>query len=122
MVTKDKIEACEASLLQAMKDCNLKMLDELLHDDLLFNGPGGETITKEMDLAAYKSGNMVVDEFIVSDQRISLIGDTGVVAVTVGIKGSFMKQSIGAKFRYIRAWKAIDGQLKMIGGGCTPLM
>lgn len=121
MVTKNEIEACETKLLQAMKNCDLKVLDELLHDGLLFNGPSGETITKEMDLAAYKSGNMVVDEFVVSGQQISLIEDTGIVAVTVELKGSFMKQPIGGKIRYIRTWKVIHGQFKMIGGGCTPV-
>lgn len=121
MITKEDIKGCEAKLLKAMKDCDLPVLDKLLHDDLLFNGPMGQTITKEMDLAAYKSGNMIVDEFLVSDQQISLIEDTGIVAVSVEVKGSFMQQPIHGKFRYIRAWKNMNGSFKMIGGGCTPL-
>jgi ketosteroid isomerase-like protein len=121
IATQEDIKACEKKLLRAMQDCDLQVLDELLHDDLLFNGPTSETITKEMDLAAYKSRNMVADELIASVQQISVIGDTGIVAVTVEVKGSFMQQPIQGKFRYIRTWKNIDGKWKMIGGGCTPI-
>jgi len=121
IATQEDIKACEKRLLQAMQDCNLEVLNELLHDDLLFNGPAGETITKEIDLAAYKSGNMVADELVASDQQISIFGDTGVVAVTVEVRGSFMQQPIHGKFRYIRTWKNIGEKWKMIGGGCTPI-
>ncbi|MDU1890297.1 MAG: nuclear transport factor 2 family protein [Dysgonomonas sp.] len=118
---KNEIITCEAKLLKAMKECDIKTLDELLHDELIFNGPTGELVTKEIDLNAYQSGNMVIEENKISDQEIRTFGDTALVAVTVGIKGQFMKQPIAGKFRYIRTWKMIDKQWKMIGGGCTPI-
>lgn len=120
MITIKDIETCEEKLMQAMKNCDLAIIGELLHDDLLFNAPNGETITKDIDMAAYRSGNMVVDDYSISDRQISLIDDTGIVAVSVEVKGSFMLQPIHGTFRYIRIWKYIDGAFKMIGGGCTP--
>lgn len=118
----EDVIACENRLLQAMRDCDLEVLDELLHDDLLFNGPTGEVVTKAMDLAVYKSGNMIVDENIASQQQIRSFGDTTVVSVVVSLKGQFMKQPISGKFRYIRMWKKIGDQWKIIGGGCTPFL
>ncbi|WP_036930056.1 DUF4440 domain-containing protein [Prevotella sp. 10(H)] len=49
MTPEDKVIACENILLRAMKDCDRDVLDTLLHDDLLFNGPTGEKVTKEID-------------------------------------------------------------------------
>lgn len=76
MITIKDIETCEEKLMQAMKNCDLAIIGELLHDDLLFNAPNGETITKDIDMAAYRSGNMVVDDYSISDRQISLIDDT----------------------------------------------
>ncbi|WP_165043217.1 nuclear transport factor 2 family protein [Dysgonomonas sp. ZJ709] len=121
MTTKNEIIACEAKLLEAMKNVDLGALNELLHEDLLFNGPNGETITKAMDLAAYKSGNMVVDEITPSNQMISLFDDAAVVAVSISLKGQFMKQPIEANIRYIRVWKNCDNRWQVIGGGATPM-
>lgn len=121
MIEIENIKACENQLLQAMKNTDLETLDQLLYDGLLFNGPNGETITKSIDLNAYRSGNMLVKELNISNQQINIIHDNAIVAVSVEMKGEFMKQPIAGKFRYIRVWKLINNQLKVIGGGCTPL-
>lgn len=121
MITNNDVMVSESQLLQAMKDCNLATLEHLLHDDLLFNGPNGETITKAMDMTAYRSGNMIVKELEASNQQISIIDDNAIVAVTIEMKGEFMKRAIVGKFRYIRVWRKINDQLKVIGGGCTPI-
>jgi hypothetical protein len=99
---KNEIEICEERLLNAMKCRDIVVLGELLHDDLLFNGPTGEVINKDMDLAAYKSGNMVVNNLTVSEQNIHDFGDTAIVSVAVGLEGEFMKQPISGKFRFFR--------------------
>lgn len=117
---EEEVVVCESRLLQAMRDCNLQVLGELLHDDLLFNGPTGEIVTKAMDLAVYQSGNMIVNENIPSGQKIRLFGDTAIVSVVISLKGEFMKKPVSGKFSYLRTWKKIDSQWKMIGGGCTP--
>lgn len=121
MTIKEEIEACEVKLLKAMKDQDIAVMDELLHDDLIFNGPTGEFVTKEMDLAVYKSGNMLIEKNIASEQEIRTFGDTAIVTVTIDLKGQFMKQPISGKFRFVRTWKKIDDQWKMIGGASTPV-
>ncbi len=118
---KDEIIICEERLLNAMKCSDIAVLDELLHDDLLFNGPTGEVINKDMDLAAYKSGNMVVNNLTVSDQNIHDFDDTAVVSVAVGLEGEFMKQPISGKFRFFRTWKRVEGKWKMIGGSSVAI-
>jgi hypothetical protein len=99
---RDQVAASEQCLLEAMTTSNAESLDDLLHDDLLFNGPTGQTATKAMDLENYRSGNIQLQTVTSSDQAVSLIGDNAVVAVTVEIKGNYLEQAVDGKFRYLR--------------------
>jgi hypothetical protein len=118
---KAQVSASENSLLEAMKTNNVERLDTLLHDDLLFNGPTGETATKAMDLKNYRSGNIHLHTVAASDQTIRLIGDTAVVAVTVELKGNYLGQALDGKFRYMRVWKLAENTWKVIAGSVVPL-
>jgi len=119
---KTQIIASENSLLEAMRTSNVERLDELLHDDLLFNGPDGVTATKTVDLTNYRSGNIHLHTVMASDQTVNLIGDTAVVAVTVEIKGHYLGQPLDGKFRYIRVWKCVESIWKVIAGSVVPLI
>jgi hypothetical protein len=118
---RDQVSASEQSLLEAMMTSNAELLDELLHDDLLFNGPTGQTATKAMDLENYRSGNIQLHMVRSSDQTVSLIGDNAVVAVTVEIQGNYLNQMIDGKFRYLRVWKFVEGRWQVIGGSVVAL-
>jgi Domain of unknown function (DUF4440) len=118
---KAQIIACEASLLEAMKTSNVDLLDQLLHDQLLFNGPTGETATKAMDLSNYRSGSVNLTTVEASEPMLSLIGDDVVVAVTVTLIGNYSGQDINGKFRYLRVWKQLDNGWKVIAGSVIPL-
>jgi hypothetical protein len=111
----------ENSLLEAMKTNNVERLDALLHDDLLFNGPSGETATKAMDLHNYRSGTIHLHTVAASNQTIRLIGDTAVVVVTVELRGIYLGQALDGQFRYIRVWKFAESTWKVIAGSVVPL-
>jgi hypothetical protein len=111
-----QIVASEKDLLEAMKTSNAELLDKLLHDDLLFNGPTGETATKAMDLNNYRSGNINLHTVESSDLMLRMIGDNAVVVVTVEIQGSYLGQEIDGKFRYLRVWKLFGDNWKVIAG------
>lgn len=118
---KTQIENQEASLLSAIKNADTDKLEELLHDDLLFNLPNGITITKTMDLETYQSGNMVVSFIETSDQIINLIDDTAVVSVKINLKGKFSDQVIDGTYKYIRVWKLSGKNYKVIAGSCIAI-
>ncbi|MEN7551512.1 nuclear transport factor 2 family protein [Rapidithrix thailandica] len=115
------IVAVEKALLSAMKNSDTQTLDELLHDDLLFNLPNGDTITKAMDLETYRSGNMIFDEILSSEQQIRLIENNAVVSVTIEMKGTFFDQNIDAKFHIIRVWQLGNDTWKVIAGSSMKL-
>ncbi len=53
---KEEIIEIENKLIQAIKTSDIKLLDQTLHDELLFIAPNGQAVTKEMDLASHKVG------------------------------------------------------------------
>ncbi|MBG1267213.1 nuclear transport factor 2 family protein [Nostoc sp. WHI] len=111
----------EKKLLSAMKTNNVELLDQLLHDELLFNGPSGETATKAMDLENYRSGNINLHTLESSDLMLNMVGDDVVVAVTVEILGNYLGQEIDGKFRYLRVWKLFENNWKVIAGSVVTL-
>ncbi|MBD0335771.1 MAG: nuclear transport factor 2 family protein [Cyanobacteria bacterium Co-bin13] len=118
---KAEVIASERNLLEAMRTSNVELLDRLLHDDLLFNGPNGQTATKAMDLSNYRSGNINLHTLESSDEMINVVGDDVVVAITVEIKGNYLGQEIDGKFRYLRVWKQFQNDWKVIAGSVVPL-
>ena len=121
MEVQEMIEKYEQKLLAAMQAHDVKALDQLLHDDLLFTTPDGSTITKQMDLEAHRSGAMVIERIATTIEKISIISDTVVVSVRMETKGSMMGNPMEGTFRYIRVWKKTGDRYCVIGGSCTAI-
>lgn len=116
-----EIVARESALLRAMTTNDVALLDDLLHDDLLFNGPDGQTGTKAQDLANYRSGGIQLRRAEASDRLVSAIGDDVVVAVTVALEGSYLGVRVDGRYRYLRVWKRCAGAWRVIGGSVVAL-
>lgn len=116
MTQAEEIIECEKRLLYALRTGDIKILDELLHDNLIFNIPTGLTITKEMDINNYRTGVMKISEILITDQIIKSIGNISTVAVTLDLKGTYANQIIDGKFKYLRVWKLFDNSWKVIAG------
>lgn len=118
---RDEVLACERQLLDAMLASDADALDRLLHDDLLFNGPTGETATKAQDLANYRSGGIRLQTAAPGEYRTSAIGDCVVVAVTVHLAGDYMGQALDGRARYLRVWQRGGDGWQVIGGAVIPV-
>ena len=112
---------CEALLLLAMRTSDADLLDELLHDDLLFNGPDGSTVTKAQDLANYRSGGIALKIVEGRDMRTSVIDGDVVVAVTLRLMGNYMGKPLDGSARYLRVWKRLGGRYQVIAGSVVPV-
>ena len=111
----------ESELISAMKASDLVTLDKLLHDDLLFITPEGQTITKKMDMDSHRAGNMVIEVFISNSDFINIFEDTAISISTSETKATMLDEPIEGFFKYIRVWKLVDDHWKFIGGSCTQL-
>ncbi|SJN49921.1 nuclear transport factor 2 family protein [Sphingobacterium sp. JB170] len=116
MITKNDVLNLENQLYEAMKSNNVVMLDKLLHNDLLFIVPSGETITKEMDLETYRSGKLKIVELIPNIEQLSIIDDLAAITLKMNLKGSYDSRPIEAQYRYIRFWKNFSDGIKVVGG------
>lgn len=119
LLTEQKILEIENQLREAMKKSDVEILEQLLHDDLLFVLPSGEVITKKTDLETHKSGNLVLEEITSSIDSIKQIDQNVVVTLSSKLKGKMLEQNFEGNFRYLRVWKMFDGQLKVIAGSCV---
>ena len=113
---KEQIIECEKKLLEAMKIGDIKTLDGLLHDNLMFNIPTGQIITKSMDIENYKSGTMLVTEILATDQVIKSIDDIFIVSTSLYLNAKYGDHLIDGKFRYLRVWKLFNNSWKVIAG------
>ncbi|TCC97224.1 nuclear transport factor 2 family protein [Pedobacter hiemivivus] len=116
ILTENGILEQENKLYSAIKDGNIIALDELLHDDLLFILPSGETITKEQDLDTYRDGALKVDELLPEVEKLNIIGDMAVITLIIKLCGKFNGVPFQAGFRYIRFWKKFGDGIKVVGG------
>lgn len=120
-MTASDIEKMEQRLVDAISQSDVAFLDGVLHGDLLAMAPNGDIITKGMDLASHRTGEMVVDELRASIEEVHIIGDTAVVTVVYDTKGKMLGQPIAGKFKYLRVWKKFDDRLKVIAASCFKL-
>ena len=118
---ESEIVAREDALLRAITTNDVALLDDLLHDDLLFNGPDGQTGTKAQDLANYRSGGIQFRRAEASDRLIRAIGDDAVVAVTVTLEGSYLGVRVDGRYRYLRVWQRTGDKWRVIGGSVAAL-
>lgn len=116
MITKNDILNLENQLYDAMKSSNVEILDKLLHNDLLFIVPSGETITKEMDLEIYRNGNLKIAELSPNIEQLNIMDDLAVITLKMNLKGSYNDQLFEAQYRYIRFWKNFSDGIKIVGG------
>jgi len=120
-INTDLLLLAEKELLIAMKNCDVHKLDSLLHEDLLFMIPDGQTITKEMDLETYRSGKMIINKITSSEQKIRLIGDTAIVTATIEMTGLYFNHILDGTYRFMRIWKSYNATWQVIAGSSTQL-
>ncbi|MBA3681728.1 MAG: nuclear transport factor 2 family protein [Bacteroidetes bacterium] len=116
MDSKEQIIINEKKFIDAVKNNNVEVLDALLHDELQFIIPSGQVISKEQDLANYRSGNIFISDISSNELVVNLIGDTAISTMATTLKGKYFDQPIDGRFRYIRVWKLFNDQWKVIAG------
>lgn len=118
---REEILNLESRLYQAIKESDIQVLDELLHEDLLFIAPNGDVVTKEIDLKTYRDGDLNVNELTPEVENLNIIDDLAIITLTIELKGSYKAAPFAAKFRYIRFWKVFAEGIKVIGGSGTQI-
>lgn len=113
---KEKIINLEEELRLAMLLNDVKKLDELIADSLVFVLPNGVVATKQMDLESRKSGFTKMTKLSSSEQQIEVQNDFAVVTVKMELEGFYGDMIIDGNYRYIRTWAKINDKYQIISG------
>ncbi len=114
---KIQVETCEEQLRQAMLMSDVSALDQLLAPDLVFTNHLGQTMTKQDDLDAHKSGTLQIKKILLTDQDIKIVGGLAIVTVQAFIIGVFAGEKSEHNFRFTRVWsKSENNSWQIITG------
>jgi ketosteroid isomerase-like protein len=117
----DQIDVMESKLRDALLISDVKTLDALLADDLVFTDQTGHRLTKSDDLTAHSSGRLKITQIDISDQRVRPSGAFAIVTLVASVGGSFDRQSFSGSFAYTRVWENTDGRWKVAAAHCSAL-
>ncbi|PST83080.1 DUF4440 domain-containing protein [Pedobacter yulinensis] len=114
MIQSQHIAALEEKLIGAIRNSDLAVLDQLLHDKLLFTNHLGYVMNKEQDLASHRSGALSIAGIVISNQQIRLIDDCAVVSVRKRVSGSYAGAPFDDELQFTRVWKQVASGWKVI--------
>lgn len=119
--TESALLACEQRLYAAQLTSDVAELERLLADSLLFLGPKGEIVTKQMDLELHRSGSIRIEMLEPGEQMIRAFRDSGVVVTSIAMKGTMLGQAFEGSLRYLRVWQRNPAGWQVIAGSVSQL-
>lgn len=119
---QNEIIQLEERFINAMKTSNVRELDILIDDRLIFTSHSGQLYTKEEDLNAHRDGHVEIFDITASEQHITEFGDVVVVSVRKEISGSFFGETLVGIFRFTRVWQKSSGGWKVIAAHSTQIL
>jgi ketosteroid isomerase-like protein len=118
----ESLRACEAALRQAQLDGDVRALDRLVDDSLIFTGPNGAVYGKQDDLDGHRRGIIRITRLEPSEERIHRFGDIAVVSVRMEMSGTFEGKAFAGPFRYTRVWRANDDGWRIVAGHVSAVL
>ena len=116
------LRACETALRQAQLAGDVRELDRLVDDALVFTGPNGAVYTKQDDLDAHRRGLIRITRLDPSEERIQRFGHIAVVSVRMEMSGSFEGAPFAGPFRYTRVWRAQADSWRIVAGHVSAVL
>jgi hypothetical protein len=114
--TIEQIIKMEHALMQAMLKSNVKALDSLISDDLIFTDHTGRVLNKVTDIESHRSGNLKIELLEPSEQIIKIYNQTAIVSVLMMVSGHYLNEHFQGKIRYSRTWINTDNVWKIVMG------
>lgn len=116
-MTNDEIIELEERIRRAQLNGDVTELDDLISEDLLFTGPGGELGTKADDLAAHGSGTIRFREHHPEELKVRRISDdVAVSALRARLAVEVDGRIVRGTYRYTRVWARENGKWQVVAG------
>jgi ketosteroid isomerase-like protein len=117
-----KIEELENKRYDAMLNADIHVLDDLLHEDLIYSHSTGGLDTKEIYLSALRDGVSIYKTVKRDDQTVRIKGDIGLVFNHVQIHAEHKGSDLRLDNRLLAVWSRDKGiwRLLAIQSGAIP--
>lgn len=99
------LDAAESRFQEVLAENDLAGLDVFLDEDVRFVAPDGTIIGKEEDLAAHRSGVLVINEVTELRREVQVIGGVGITRVALHLFGVAGGIPLDADLVYTRVWR-----------------
>ena len=118
-----EIVKLEARLRAAQLSGDLQALSILITEDLLFAGPDGSLVSKNMDLEAYRSGLVKFLRHEPLELHVRRpTPDVAVVSLAAKLTVTVGGQVAEGNYRYTRVWhRQKDGHWEVVAGQVGPV-
>jgi len=101
----EELRRAEQRLQAAMLAGDVTTLDQLLDDRLIATlTPDPTLVTKDEDLAAHRSRQLVLTELVPEELALVVAGDTGVTRLVAALKGTNTGETFSVRMIYTRTW------------------
>ena len=107
-------------ICHALRFCNTVVLDRILADDYVVNGPAGAS-TKVQGLADIKSGDYKFDSMTMGDMKVRVFGETAIVTGSDDEKSSYKGKDTSGHYTWTDVfvkrqgrWQAVATQATLI--------
>ncbi|MGE8225091.1 MAG: nuclear transport factor 2 family protein [Stenotrophomonas sp.] len=114
-----QMQKYEERLRVAMLQSDVAALDELIDDDLMFVGPGGEIFTKQDDLQLHRSGTQRLSQADWLAVEVRHYGAVCITVVTAQLSGTFLAEPFSGRFPYVRTWAEREGIWRVVAGSVS---
>ncbi|SDD84724.1 nuclear transport factor 2 family protein [Pedobacter soli] len=111
----------EEKLLDGFKTTDLRTLDLLFADGMIFHDQYGNVLDKEMDMDAYRNGLVSINKINVSKREIRVFDSIVVVSASLFIKGRYADILLNGKYQWLRVWAKVQEDWKVISASCTSI-
>ena len=111
----------EEKLLDGFKTTDLRTLDLLFADGMIFHDQYGNVLDKEMDMDAYRNGLVSINKINVSKREIRVFDSIVVVSASLFIKGKYADILLNGKYQWLRVWAKVQEDWKVISASCTSI-
>jgi ketosteroid isomerase-like protein len=116
------LRTSEAALRRAQLAGDVRELDRLLDDVLVFVGPNGAVYGKADDLEAHRSGALRITRLDPSEERIQRFEHIAVVSVRMEMSGTFEGAAFAGPFRYTRVWRVQGDSWRIVAGHVSAVL
>jgi ketosteroid isomerase-like protein len=118
---KEKLLKAFERLREALFECDVKALEELIAEDYTAYDPHGNPQDLKMTLEAYQPGCVQLDRYDIEDVETRIIGEVGIITGKGYIHGTFADAEFEHDLRFLDLYIKRDGCWRLYLSQVTPL-